>query len=392
MNWLRLAIPSLLALWSIGAMAADLTLDDQDCAKILERWAENPNSVPRHLVDACKEQMAVAPAPETVAAQPAPVDPCAGPDAAGSVLCWGPWATLAPAAAGPVAALEFPDFPGDCETGADISNQCVARLALLTPPDPPLDGCTPGTSCGFATVVDNLTSTGDVEATGFRKFDMATDGTNFTVDPAGTDEIQSIAMDATVFPGFNGWEELDSRGRDGTDESYLIARVIREDDEGDIQMAADIWTRASTANSSLNRSGYFAWGVATSQSGLNFLNGNGIRVAFSGPMSVNNATNATMTVDFGSQPSWTGNWTNPAWSFGAGGAVTGVNLISSPDQFTSNVQAGGLVQGALVGEPGRQGLIHLIDVTLAGQGHIKDVGLLREIVGGSTPTATGVSP
>jgi len=102
-------------------------------------------------------------------------------------------------------------------------------------------------------------------------------------------------------------------------------------------------------------------------------------VSYSGAMSVNNSTNAAMTVNFGSQPNWTGNWTNPAWSFDAGGSVTGVNLMSDPAQFTSNVQSGSFVQGALVGEPGGQGITHIIDVRLSGgPGHIKDVGLLRE--------------
>ena len=44
--------------------------------------------------------------------------------------------------------------------------------------------------------------------------------------------------------------------------------------------------------------------------------------------------------------------------------------------------SGSFVQGALVGEAGTaRGVTHIIDVTLEGQGRIKDVGLLREIVG-----------
>ena len=128
--------------------------------------------------------------------------------------------------------------------------------------------------------------------------------------------------------------------------------------------------------------GCFAWGTATSQSGLDALNAGNITLNFAGPMSVNNATTGAMTVNFGTNPTWTGTWTNPAWSFGAGGTVTGVNLISQPGQFTSNVVgSGNFVQGALVGEQGGpRGITHIIDVTLAGQGHIKDVGLLRDVV------------
>ena len=392
MHALRLATIFFISFWSMTGNTADIALEKEDCAKILERWAENPASVPKRLVDACKEQMAVAPAAVAAAPQAAPVDPCAGPDAAGSVSCWGPWATLAPAAAAPVAALEFPDFLGDCETGADISDQCVAVLVPLspTPPEPPLEGCAPGTPCGFATLVNGLSSNGDVESTSFEKIDLAADGTSFTIDPHGPDEIQSVAM-STFFYSQGGVDYLSASGSGDGEESYLEARVVRAEEEGDIQLAADIWTRYSSNNSTLNKSGYFAWGIATSQSGLNLLNGNGISVSFAGPMSVNNATNAAMTVNFGSQPNWTGTWTNPAWAFGAGGSVNGANLISNPAQFTSNVQAGGLVQGALVGEPGRQGITHLIDVTLADQGHIKDVGLLREVTGGPS-IGTGTSP
>ena len=150
-----------------------------------------------------------------------------------------------------------------------------------------------------------------------------------------------------------------------------------------IELAADVWGDGNRETREA-RSGYFAWGTATTQSGLNFLNGNGVSVNFAGPMSVNNGTNAAMTVNFGSQPTWSGTWTNPAWSFGAGGSVSGVNLISSPGQFTANVESG-FVQGALLGEPGRQGLAHIIDVNVAGTGHIKDVGLLREVVAGPAP-------
>ncbi len=89
-----------------------------------------------------------------------------------------------------------------------------------------------------------------------------------------------------------------------------------------------------------------------------------------------------MTVDFGTNPTWTGTWTNPGYSFGAGGTVSGADLISQPDQFTDNVVADqSFVQGVLLGEPGgARGIAHIIDVTLEGQDRIKDVGLLREVI------------
>lgn len=380
MHALRLLAVLVLACWSLGANAAAFNPNQADCAKILQMWAENPNSVPKHLVDACKEKMTwLAPAAGAMAAAPSTstTDPCSGPNAAASVLCWGPWASLAPAAGGEPSVLNIPDFPGDCDYGSEISEQCVARLAPLQAVTG-VEGCTPGTPCGFATIVDGVTSTGDVESTDFRRFDMATDGSSFSVDPDGVNEIDSVdGMTPIVTPRNDGYENLRSNGRVGDEQSRLVARVVR-DDQGQALMGADIWGHGNR-ETGVAQSGYFAWGVATSQAGMSLLNGNGISTSFSGPMSVNNATNAAITVNYGSQPNWTGTWTNPAWSFGAGGALTGVNLNSNPSQFTSNVQAGSFVQGALVGEPGRQGITHIIDVNLEGQGHIKDVGLLRQI-------------
>jgi hypothetical protein len=341
--------------------------------------------VDQRLVDLCKEKMAaVAPAPAALAAAPAPdvTDPCTGPDAASSVLCWGPWSTLAPAAEGAVAALDFPDDIGDCEYGNELDARCVARYEFPDDP-PPIEGCAPGTPCGFATLVDGVTSHGDVEETNFYRFDLDTDGSSFSVDPEGANEIDSVEMGVNIQPRNDGYEGMRSTGVSGDEQSRLISRIVR-DDEGRIELAADVWGHGKRQTGAA-RSGFFAWGTSTSQAGLDLLNGEGVSVAFAGPMSVDNATNAAITVDFGSQPAWTGTWTNPAWSFGAGGAVTGVNFISNPGQFTDNVEAGSFVQGAVLGEPGRQGIAHIIDVRLEGQGHIKDVGLLREVVQGPAP-------
>lgn len=380
MNFTRLTIIFLLAAWSLGASAADLALENQDCASILERWAENPDSVPARLVDACKEQMAQ-PAVPVAALEPAPsiADPCAD-GGTGNVLCWGPWAALAPAAAAPMASMAIPQHTGDCDVGSGISDRCRVQLESLDPSPGPgylLAPCEPGMPCGFATFVDGVTSTGDVEDTEFKRFTLDPDGTRFVVDPNGPDEINSVAMGTNVQPRPDGYENMRANGIDGDEQSRAIARIIREGEGADIELAADIWAHGNRSTGTGN-SGYFAWGVATSASGLNLLNGEGISLTFTGPMSVNNATNASITVDFGSQPAWTGNWENPAWSFGAGGGVDGVNLLSDPTRFTSNVQAGSVVQGALLGEPGgNQGITHIIDVRLVDGGHIKDVGLLR---------------
>jgi hypothetical protein len=245
--------------------------------------------------------------------------------------------------------------------------------------EPVLAGCPAGTPCGFATIVSGLSSDADVEDTTFVKFNMAQDGTNFTVDPDGGNEINSVPMTTLVTPHPDtNYDELRAAGRMGDEASGLLARIVGND-QGGVDMAADVWKHGNRQTGALN-SGYFAWGTATSQSGLNSLSANGVSVSFAGPMSIDKGTNGAMTVNFGSQPNWTGTWTNPAWSFGAGGAVTGANLMSNPAQFTQNVQSGSFVQGALLGEPGQQGIAHIIDVRLANQGHVKDVGLLRQVV------------
>ncbi|MBM4196368.1 MAG: hypothetical protein FJ197_04605 [Gammaproteobacteria bacterium] len=386
MSFQRLALLLLIGFWSITGQAASFDPDDQDCASILQRWAENPGSVPQQMVDLCKENMAnLAPAagPTATPTASAATDPCSGPDAANSVLCWGPWSSLAPAAGPAVASLDFPDFEGDCENGNELDGRCTP---LLADSPPILEGCTPGAPCGFATIVDGVTSSADVEDTQFLRFDLDPKGRSFTIDPNGTNEIGSVPMSTNVQTHRDGYENMRSTGVLGEEQSRIVARVIR-DEEDTIELAADVWGHGNRVTGSAN-SGYFAWGTATSISGLNLLNGNGISVSFTGPMSVDNGTIGSVTVDFGSRPIWEGNWENAAdaWSFSAGGSVDGVNFISQPGQFSANVQTG-VVQGALLGEPGRMGITHIIDVTLDGVGHIEDVGLLREIV-----AAPGIAP
>jgi hypothetical protein len=376
---LAIAALALLALpFQTQAQATAATpRSDADCAQLLERWASDPKAAPKSEINACKDQLAaIAPAagppPEPVAS----VDPCSGPDAASSVLCWGPWSALAPAAAAPLVALDFPETFIECDSVAELASQCVPQLQPVLP----VEGCQPGTPCGFATIVSGVTSTGDAEDTEFGRIQLAPDGTSFAIDPETGNEIVSVPMTTNIQPRPDGYGNLRATGRQGDVNSRLIARVV-QDDEGVIQLAADVWTHGTRENA---RSGYFAWGTATSQAGLNALNAGNVTLNFSGPMSVNNATTANMTLNFGSNPNWTGTWTNPAWSFGAGGTVSGANLISQPGQFTDNVVGpGSFVQGAIVGEQGGpRGITHIIDVTLEGQGRIKDVGLLRDLVAG----------
>ncbi len=374
---LLLAVP---ALAPAAEQSTAAPRSDADCAALLERWATDPKAAPKSVINACKDQLAAAsppPAPVPMKAL-ADTDPCSGPDAASSVLCWGPWATPAPAAEGPLVALTIPDPAFECDQGADLSDVCVPQLIPVLP----VEGCQPGTPCGFATIVGGITSNGDPEETEFGRIDLATDGTSFRIDPETGEPIESVPMTTNIQPRPDGYGNLRASGQADGVNSRLIARVVRDED-GEIQLAADVWTHGTRENA---RSGYFAWGTAMSQAGLDALNAGNTTLNFTGPMSVNGATTANLTVNMGASPDWSGTWTNPAWSFGAGGNVSGVNFISSPDQFTSNVVGSSdFVQGALVGEPGgNAGITHIIDVTLEGQGRIKDVGLLREV---TTPPA-----
>jgi hypothetical protein len=238
-----------------------------------------------------------------------------------------------------------------------------------------------GPPCGFATVVTGISSDDDAEDTTFARFDMAADGSQFTVSPEGGSDINSVSGMGTGFSQRNDdYENMRSTGRVGDEQSRITARVVR-DDEDQVLLAADVWSHGNRANQT-SQSGYFAWGTATSQAGLDTLNAGNVSVSFSGPMSVDNHTMGSMTVDFGTNPTWTGTWTNPGYSFGAGGVVSGADMISLPGQFTENVVADqSFVQGVLLGEPGgARGIAHIIDVTLVDQDRIKDVGLLREAV------------
>lgn len=361
---------------------ADLVQSERDCAEILEQWANDPDSVPRHLVDECKERMAAEDDVPTIVpfagAQKA-TDPCAGPGAAGSVHCWGPWSALAPAASG----VAPPDdlLPVDeYDVRPELAEQFGPKPTPPEPPEPPdpiLGSCTPGASCGFATIVDGVSGQGPGEDTVIARFDLAGDGSQFTVAPGETGQIASVGgMTPAFIDRPDEFENMRSGGVDGDQASRLIARVIR-DSNGDIVASADTWAHGNTATGTAN-SGFFAWGVSMAQADLNALHGNAVSAVFSGPMSVDNATTASITLNFGTNPTWTGGWANPGYSFDAGGVLTGVDLVSDPAQFSGNVGADSFVQGALLGDSSSKSIAHVIDVDIAGVGRIRDVGLLRE--------------
>jgi hypothetical protein len=387
---LALAAPAL-------ALSAEPPRTDSDCAALLERWATDPKVAPKSVIDACKAQLAgPASAPTDVLladdARQAPLaaslDPCAGPDAASSVLCWGPWASLAPAAGPPLLDDAVADVL-DPDIRPELANPYDPEVEPLAPPEPPalpLGSCAPGTPCGFATLVAGLTSTGEPENTTFQRFTMADDGTQFTVDPGGPSQINSVpGMTTNITPReTDDYGNLRANGRNGDEQSRLVARVVQEDgQQGPILLAADIWAHGNRVTNA-NQSGYFAWGTTTSQAGLNALNAGNVSVSFAGPMSVDNSTVASLRIDFGANPVWTGTWTNPGYSFGAGGVVTGADLISEAGKFSANVvKDGSFVQGAMLGEAGQpRGVAHIINVRLADQRLIRDVGLLREVAQG----------
>jgi hypothetical protein len=365
------------------ATAAETVQSDADCAALLERWATDPKAAPKAVINACKNQLAQSAAPAPAApAQIAATDPCAGPGAADSVLCWGPWASVAPAAGfrEDPAQASIPDRD-ICDARTEQCQPLVEIPAPPPPPEPPLGSCTPGAPCGFATVVSGISSSDDAEDTTFARFEMAADGSQFTVSPEGGTEINSVTgMTTSVTERNDDYQNMRANGRVGDEQSRIVARVIRDDDD-QVLLAADVWSHGNRANQTA-QSGYFAWGTATSQAALDTLNAGNVSVNFSGPMSVDNRTVGAMTVDFGTNPTWTGTWTNPGYSFGAGGVASGADLISLPDQFSDNVIADqSFVQGVLLGEPGgARGIAHIIDVTLVDQGRIKDVGLLRDVV------------
>ncbi|MBT8445168.1 MAG: hypothetical protein KJO13_10495, partial [Gammaproteobacteria bacterium] len=333
-------VPALLCgFFATSGHAASMAQSQLDCEEILERWANDPDSVSKQLVDECKGiKGSVVPAivPFAGAATEADAqatataaDPCAGPDSAGSVRCWGPWKSLAPAAG---AAIEPPVLVP--------AEEYPLRPELAEQFGPDVGSCEPGTPCGFATVVDGVSNVAPAEETTFADFELATDGSEFVVSQSAAGEIESVSgMTATFTPRADDFENMRSSGATGSERSRLVARVIRNGD-GEITEAADIWAHGDAATGVAN-SGFFAWGSSTTQADLDRLNGSSASVAFNGVMSVDNSTVAAVTLNFGSQPSWSGTWTNPGYAFDAGGAVLGADMISDASQFSSNVGPSG---------------------------------------------------
>jgi len=381
-------LAALLTIFVLPVQAADLSLLDADCETVLQRYAQDPKSVPQEALDRCREAGVPAAAGLAVPAANAlassgddtpGTDPCAGAGAASLVDCWGPWGALAPAAGGgePAGFADVAELQPRPEIASDFDKE-------VEPTDGGGDGpgvivaCTAGLPCGYATLVDGPTGFADVENTEIVAFELAEDGSAYIVDPEGRRLESATGLQTVFMMRPDEFENLRARGVSEDTVSRLSARVIRLP-SGSLLLAADAWA-SSTISSQTSNSGFFAWGRAISQSDLDALNNSTVArsVNFAGRMSVENSTTANVTINFGASPDWSGNWTNPDYGFSAGGALRGVELVSDSARFSDNVQGESFVQGALIGEPGQRGIAHAIDVTLDGVGRIKDVGLLTE--------------
>lgn len=370
------ALVFVLALLAQESAHAQSSIDvsGQDCASIVAAFEADPKAVPGDVAEACRQALNIAPGAGFQADEPAQLagDPCADAGAAGSVFCWGPWSAIAPAA-GPIPDLQQDAPVQNLEDNCATQGTCVADTELLLP----IEGCQPGLPCGFATVIEGVTSVGDAETTRFARATVAADGTSFTIAEDGQPVINSAPLLPRYLPRPDGFETLRAGGDDGDQRSRLIARVLRQGDE--IQFAADVWGDGNAATQAA-LSGMLAAGTAVSQADIDTLTNSGVgtTLQFSGPMSVDNATNASIALSYGANPLWTGSWENPAYSFTAGGGLQGANFVSDSAQFSANVQ-GGFVQGALLGPLGDQAVAHIVEVTLDNPGLIRDVGLLREV-------------
>lgn len=356
--------------------AGGMALKDRDCAEILKRWAADPGSVPQALVDSCREQLTAQAVPDIKPAAGKPQDPCAGADAAKSIHCWGPWAHLAPAGGGAVAPIvlasddpnlrpdEFSDGPPPGST-----------------PTPPLGSCAPGTACGFATIAPGLAAQPvDNTNTTVVPFDMDPGVDHFVVDPGGDQEV--VSNDNLQRAPSLGPPRYEATV-DGVESKLFVLQGTPATD-GTYDRASGIWRHGSITDQTTDntQAGVFAWGIASTLQTIDTLNAGNVTATFSGPMIGHTDTLASITVNFGSQPAWSGSWDNPGYSFTAGGPVQVVDLVSDPAQFSSNV-ASGYVQGALLGAAGSQSVAHTVDVILdTGAGNqliVRDVGLLPQV-------------
>lgn len=378
MKLATLFLPLGLLFLATYANAASIALTEEDCMEILERYAADPESVPQHLLDECKEMLGAI-QPGAGDAQKPTADPCADPATANSVQCWGPWAALAPAASGfkPTNLAAIDEF----DTRPELADEFTTKFEL---PALPLGECAAGAACGFATLAPGLSSQpDDTTASKIVPFSLGTTGGQFGLNPGDVvqDTPAFTSLEGLQSPGFPGPARF--QVTNGDTGSIIIANV-NSDANGELIDATGLWRHGSLTNQNDNNTsaGVFAWGIASSQDVLDRLNaGNNITATFSGNMASDTRTSAMMTINFGTQPNWSGNWQNAerGFNFDARGGISGANLISTG--FSDNVTANGsYVQGILQGEEGNQSVAHAINIILTNNGGIiKDVGTLRQL-------------
>jgi hypothetical protein len=381
---IRVASLFVLAIIALPANAQnDAQVSDTDCQSILEAAAIAPKAVAPDVVKACQEVVAAAPAINTTAS----ASDCSAPGAANSVHCWGGWNALAPAGAGLA--------PGGDSLIEPDERDLKPLLAVNgngNDPFPPLpiEGCTPGASCGFSITATGLAPPTEVTAR-LEKFELAEDARSFVSDPGGPNEVQSSLEMSPVFAPIpdpaTGMYFTQAQAIDfGTGEVTAIFAHTNCDPcvaggtGSTIYFSEETWQNRD-ANGVANN-GVFGWGIATSQADINNLNAGSATVSFSGAMSLNTDTNATITMMFGGAPTWSGNFADNGsgngHNFTAGGRTERVNFVADPTQFSSNVvnPNDAIVQGALLGRAGDQAVVVAYDVVLAGPGRVADAGLL----------------
>ena len=193
---------ALLAMWLAPAYA-DNHVTAEDCQKITE-GKFLLKAVPADVAESCRELAALAPAAGSADASSA--DPCAAENAGASVRCWGPWALLAPAAdaGGGFPSVYTDQIPPDERPEVlprDLVDGEIPEPPI--PPEPPvppvlpLGPCEAGASCGFATIINGSGALGDPDTAEIATFDLALDGSSFTVNAGEANEVQSLT-DMTV--------------------------------------------------------------------------------------------------------------------------------------------------------------------------------------------------
>ena len=250
---------------TVIAAETDSYISEQDCAAIRDANGIAPKSIPADVAEQCKQIPLIVPAAGAAA------DPCA--EGGGSIYCWGPWDTLAPAAYGggqaPIEPLSGQDPRPELSTVFDKD---------LDPPlELPLDSCPAGsTSCGFATVIEGSAGSGNPDNTAVVNFAMTSDGSSFTVDPGNAGEIQSVnGMTTALAPRGGDDYILDSvgveSGQASTQVSQLQARVVSPDGTT-LTSGSDFWANANIGTPTVVNSGYFVWGTSTSIETIPFNN------------------------------------------------------------------------------------------------------------------------